>query len=303
MFPHCFRPKTTLTVGGSEMAIKQLTLPGELVKKSNQLVRSKIVIASVDASRILANLIACINSADIEFNEVYKVAIKDFFPDKSGRGYFRVKSICKDLIYAHAEIENIGVTKERLRLIPFFRQIDYENGIVYAEFNSNMKHLLLELKQCFTEYNLIEYLRLPSTYSQRIFEILKSWDKKQEVTITVEDMHRMLNTPESFKANFKDFRRFVLEKAHRDITSKTDLYYEWEAIKKGRAVVSIRFIFSRKRALPVANAKETSAQEKQSKKSDKAFLAAVACRKERGPACEGGCQKENICEICRRFRV
>lgn len=283
------------------MAIKQLTLPGELVKKSNQLVRSKIVIASVDASRILANLIACINSADIEFNEVYKIAIKDFFSDKSGRGYFRVKSICKDLIYAHAEIENIRETKERLSLIPFFRQIDYDNGIIHAEFNSNMKQLLLELKKCFTEYNLIEYLRLPSTYSQRIFEILKSWDKKQEVIITVEDMHRMLNTPESFKSNFKDFRRFVLEKAHKDILKHTNLYYEWEPIKKGRAVVSIRFIFTKKRALPVSKSKETAVQEKQSKKNRELFLAAMACYKERGPACEGGRQKESVCELCRRL--
>jgi len=216
------------------MAMQQLSLPGTLVKKSNQLVRSKIVIASVDASRILANLVACINSDDTEFNKVYNVALKDFFPDRSGRGYFRAKSICKELLYAHAEIENIATGKERIRLIPFFRQIDYEHGIISAEFNSNMKPLLLELKKCFTEYNLLEYLALPSTYSQRLFEILKSWSGLPEVVLSVSELHRLLGSPESLQANFKDFRRRVLEKSHKDILAHTHLRFEWEPIKVGR---------------------------------------------------------------------
>lgn len=284
------------------MAMQQLSLPGELVKKSNQLIRSKIIIDSVDASRILANLVACINSADTEFNEVYKVAIKDFLPDKSGRGYFRVKAICKELLYAHAEIENLEAGKERLSLIPFFRQIDYEKGVVSAEFNFNMKPLLLELRRCFTEYNLIEYLKLPSIYSQRLFEILKSWDDKPEVTISVEELHRMLNTPESFRANFKDFRRRVLDKAHNDITSKTSLYYEWEPIKQGRAVAAVRFIFAKKRVLPVAKEKEKNEIQKQSQKNTALFLAALACYQEHGTAsaCTGGHQPAAVCEVCKK---
>lgn len=291
---------TTLTVGGSKMETKQLSLPGTLVKKDNRLIRSKVHVASLDASRIIANLISCINVTDTEFKDIYKVAIKDFFPDKSGRGYFRAKSICKELIFSYAEIENLG--EEQLSLIPFFRQIDYKSGIVYAEFNINMKPLLLELQKCFTEYNLIEYLKLPSIYSQHIFEILKSWNDRQEVTISISDLHRILNIPESFR-RYPDFRRFVLEKAHKDIINNTTLYYEWEPVKKGRSVEAIRFIFSKKRALPVLKSKEIDAQEKQSKKNRELFLAAVACHKERGPNCEGGRQKKSVCEMCRRLNA
>jgi hypothetical protein len=42
------------------MAVQQLTLPGTVVKKRNELIRSRINISNVDASRILANLIACV---------------------------------------------------------------------------------------------------------------------------------------------------------------------------------------------------------------------------------------------------
>ena len=79
----------------------------------------------------------------------------------------------------------------------------------------------------------MEFLLLPSIYSQRIYEFLKSWDDKPETIISVLDLHEMLNTPNSFRANFTEFRRWVLEKAHKDISKYTKLIYEWEPIKKG----------------------------------------------------------------------
>ena len=87
----------------------------------------------------------------------------------------------------------------------------------------------------------------------------------------------------------------------RQILNHTNLYYEWEPIKKGRSVEKIRFIFTKKRALPVSKSKETKAQEKQSKKNREMFLAAMACYKERGPNCDGGRQKKSVCELCRRL--
>lgn len=280
------------------MAMQQLSLPGTLVKKSNQLVRSKIVIASVDASRILANLVACINSDDTEFNKVYNVAIKDFFPDTSGRGYLRAKTICKELLYAHAEIENISTGKEKLSLIPFFRQINYENGIVSAEFNSNMKPLLLELHRCFTEYNLLEYLALPSTYSQRLFEILKSWSGLPEVVISVSEMHEMLNTPMSFRSDFRNFRIRVLEKSHNDILSHTHLRFEWEPIKVGRSVEKIRFIFSEKRRALPEKEKEKAKEEKARRLANQRFIRAVECAKKKGGDCRVMDNVRIVCKLC-----
>ena len=112
----------------------------------------------------------------------------------------------------------------------------------------------------------------------------------------------MLNTPDSFRANFAEFRRRVLEKAHKDITQKTKLYFEWEPIKKGRAVISVRFIFSKKRAIPVSNAKSSEDQQRQSQKNNTNFKTAFACFQERGSGCVGGHQKKTICDICLKIR-
>lgn len=284
--------------------MQQLTLPGEVVKKHNELVRSKINISNVDGSRILANLIACVRHDDTEFKDTYRVTVKDFLADTSGRGYTNMKAMCRELAKATAEIEEPDPDGPHpsLRLYTFFSSITYRKGVIEARFNWEMRHLLLDLRRCFTQYNLIEYLTLPSIYSQRLFEILKSWANTPEITISIAELHRMLDTPDSFRKNFAAFRRFVLQKAHKDILARTSLRFDWQPLKQGRAVGAVRFTFGVKRSLPVEKEKSDNSKKKQARDNNTAAMKAIVCLKERGPACEGGHQKPKICELCRKLR-
>ncbi len=287
------------------MGTQQLTLPGELVKKDNRLVRSKINISSVDASRILANLVACIHTDDKSLKRVYRVAVKDFLADTSGRGYTRVKGLCRELAQVTVELEEPDPDGPHpiFEIGTIFSRIVYKKGIVEAEFNGHMAPFLLDLQQCFTQYSLIEYLKLPSTYSQRLFEILKSWSGKPEVILSIAELHRMLDSPESFRANFKEFRRWVLEKAHKDITTQTSFRYEWEPVKVGRSVEKIRFIFSSKK-LPLAQKdQETAKEEKRQRLINQRFQRALSCAIEKGGDCRTMDNVRIVCKLCREKRI
>ena len=287
---------------GSPMAMQQLTLPGEIVKKHNELVRSRISITSVQGSRILAALIAGIRADEKDFKTAYHLDIKDFLPNDSGKSYTEIKAVCRELAKSFAEFEMEAPDGELVLVeFPFFSRLTYRKGKIEAFFNAMMSSSLLELQGHFTKYNLLDYLKLPSIYSQRMFEVLKSWDDKPEITISLSSMHETLNTPESFRANFAEFRRRVLEKAHKDITKETSFSYEWEPVKHGRAVTGVRFIFAKKRALPVQKKKTDNAIEKSSEKKNILYNQALACFKERGSACEGGQQKKGVCEVCLKF--
>ena len=284
------------------MAMQHLTLPGEIVKKHNRLVRSKIHINNAQASKILASLVACVRADDTEFASKYSIPIKNFINDESGRGYKNIKAACKDLLFAHAEIEQIDSENPKghpkLTLTPFFREIEYSRGIITAQFNQNMCDMLLQLQRFFTEYNLIEYLKLPSTYSQRIFEILKSWDDKPEVVISVAELHRMLDTPPSFRANFKAFRVRVLEKARKDICEETTLRFEWEPVKAGRSVEKIRFLFAPGRKAIAAKEQRKADQAKQSKRINQRFVKALDCAKGKNGLCATRDNKPIVCALC-----
>jgi plasmid replication initiation protein len=148
-FARIFQGLTTLTAQGVIMGTQQLTLPGEIVKKDNRLVRSKLNISSVDTSRILANLVACIHTDDKSLKRVYRVAVKDFLADTSGRGYTRVKGLCRELAQVTVELEEPDPDGPHpiFEIGTIFSRIVYKKGIVEAEFNGHMAPFLLDLQQ------------------------------------------------------------------------------------------------------------------------------------------------------------
>lgn len=287
------------------MAMQQLTLPGEIVKKHNELVRSKINIGSKTASRILACLVAAIRHDDTQFKEAYTVPVKKYLPPDDGKGgsqYKRVKEACRELIGATVEKEWPDPDNPDgdpiFHTMPFLTSIKYRKGNVEAKFNPEMSELLLQLRQFFTEYNLMEYLSLPSTYSQRLFEILKSWSSLPEKVLSIAELHRLLDTPPSFRSDFKALRVYVLEKAYKDIQKKTSLRFEWEPVKAGRSVEAIRFMFAPGRKALAETEKGKAKQEKRRRLDSQRVRRALDCAKEKKGECAVQDNKPIICKTC-----
>lgn len=289
------------------MANNELSTPGALVKKSNAIIRTRITVKSVEASRILAHLVACIRVDEKRTDVRYSVPAKDILPYLGGDNYRHIKATCKELAGAFAESEepdNEGGHPE-YTVRPFFSEIKYKKGVITAMFNPVMKDYLFELKSCFTTYNLTEYLSLPSLYSQRIFEIVKSLANVEggEAIVSMADLHRFLDSPKSFQANFKDFRRFVLEKAHKDITEKTSFRFEWEPVKVGRSVEKIRFIFNGGKKALALKEQEKAKEEKRRRLTNQRFIRAVECAKAKGGDCRTMDNVRIVCKLCREKKL
>lgn len=270
------------------------------VKKSNALLRCRWSAESVWEPRLVALLAARVRTDDADF-QIYEIPVSEILQTHGGgKDYKELERIADSLMSRVITIyDDDGWTKYNIfSPCRFYRS----KGILEIKFHPDLLPHYLNLQKNFAKYSITEFLLLPSVYSQRIFEILKSWDDKPKIEISVYNLHEMLNTPESLRKDFRNFRIRVLEKAHKDIHKHTSLRYEWEPIKKGRAVAEIRFTFSKKRALPIAQKKEDDAIEKQRKKNNILYNKAVNCLKERGAACEGGHQKETVCEVCRKLR-
>lgn len=285
------------------MATKQLTLPGALVKKSNEFVRSRLKLDSATAGKIFTSIIACIRPEDKDFKDYQIPALALFQPgDKGGRSYSLVRSALKTITSYVVEMDLSEGIEPDYVMYPLFAKATYKNGIITAQVHPDLKSHFIELAK-FTQYNLLDYLVLSSTYSQRLFEILNSYEKTcPSIKISLDQLHFMLNTPESFRQRFPDFRRKVLETAHSEITQKTRLEYEWTPIKQGRTVVSIHFIFSKK-ALEERKKEE---QQKWSQQQRKYIKPALDCAKKmRQEFVEGKCPKEKKktikCRMCKNM--
>jgi len=110
----------------------------------------------------------------------------------------------------------------------------------------------------------------------------------------------MLNVPNSLKKDFTNFRRRALEKAYKDITKHTDLEYEWEPIKKGRKVISVRFTFAKSRTQKLAKEKQRKKQKASSQRNNKLGVAAVKCFENHGKVCtQENPRTKKVCEVCK----
>ena len=282
---------------------KSLDTPREIVKADNALFRSRSRLKDVLSGRIFMAFASLVDEKDVaengNFLEYSISAASILDKNTGGDNYKQLREAAYHLVDQKIE-RRTG--KNSFKLYTLFSTIEYKDGIIIGEFHKDLKPFFITALCNFTRLSLKDYLNLQSIYSQKIFGFLKSWDDKPEITIEVEELHRILETPISLKTNFKDFRRRVLEQSYKDITKKTSLKYEYETIRTGRKITSIRFIFSKKISLPVMKKKYDDTVEKKSRQNNKFFIIALDCIKEHGSACTGGHQTEHICDICRRLR-
>lgn len=284
------------------MAQKQLILPGDIVKKSNALARARWSAESVWEPRLVALLASKVRHDDTDF-QVYEVPVSEILQSTGGRDYREIEAVVDKVMSRVLTIrDDNGWTKYNVFSRCRYRR---KEGILELGFHPDLRPHYLNLQKQFAQYNLLEYLMLPSIYSQRIFEILKSWADKPEVVLSLAELHEMLDTPESLKKDFRNFRLRVLEKAHADIHKSTSLAFEWEPVKKGRAVESVRFYFGGKRfALKDAKAKEK--RQKDSTAANRTFHEAIQCAKEKyltAGTCAKPDNKRKICAFCREHNL
>lgn len=289
------------------MAKGEIVEPREIVKADNELFRAKYGMKNTLAGRIFMAFASLVDENDIATegrgNFIrYSIPASSVIGDiDAGGDYYKELKKAAHSLLDQKLFRKIG--KNGFQGYTLFATIIYENGIITGEFHQELKPFFLEVKKKFTRLSLNQYLKLPSVYSQQMFGFLQSWHDQPEIEVPVQELHEMLDTPESLRKDFRNFRLRVLEKAHKDITGLTSLRYEWEPVKKGRAVVAVRFIFSRRRALPVAKAKDAEAQAKGSTRNNRAFQAAVACAEKKGQCCTQQDNKSGVCAVCVKLGI
>ena len=117
-----------------------------------------------------------------------------------------------------------------------------ENQYIEIEFNDALKPHLLELKEKFLKYDISNVIELQSTYSFRMYEILKSHEYQKSVEFDIEYLRDVLEVHDIYKA-YKDFKRRIINKAQEDLTKFCDIHFTYDEKKgvKGKKIQSLLF--------------------------------------------------------------
>jgi len=234
-----------------------------IIKKSNNLIESRYKF-DIWETRFFLSVLAQIRRGDEDFHP-YRIWYKDViktFGLKSGDSYSLLRTAAKSLMGKSffVSYEKEGATREQQYHI--LRKIDYAKGeqnkesqeYIDVTVEQDMRPFLLELQKNFTAYDLRNIVKL-NVYPVRVYELLKQYESIGHRKIKVEEMKKMFEVTEKYKA-FGDFYRWVVKPAIKEINKHTDLTItDVEKIKEGRRVTALRFRFKGKRGKELAKAR------------------------------------------------
>lgn len=242
------------------------------VVKSNILVLNSRYEYSLNQQKTIAYIcskikpIEMINNKSKEYKLEYFFEISEYLQllgvESNGNQYSLIKetlqSLSEKAMWIPIEDEN-GKGEVLVRWLS--NVIIYpKSGNVKIKLDEYLAPYLFELKEQYLSYGLKNILNFKSKYSIRFYELFKayydmkrsSYGKKRYETpfvewiIELDDLKHILmldiNKDQSKYKNFKDFRKYVLEIAKKEINNLSDMKFDFEPIIKGRKTVKIKFL-------------------------------------------------------------
>ncbi|HEY5589317.1 MAG TPA: replication initiation protein [Candidatus Paceibacterota bacterium] len=213
-----------------------------VVTKSNYFIMNSSYDLSLEEQKIILTLASMVQPDDEEF-KVYKFKIGDFMKlvgveDKSK--YTKIPKITKELMKKVFEIEE----GKKIIQVAWLSSAVYEKGtgFVELEFSPRLKPYMLKLNTMFTQYKVDNILNMKSKYSPRVYEFLKCNEFKKQncIEIEIEELRKLLKANNVYPL-YNDVKRYVIERTQKELKKLSDISFEFEEIKTGRKVTSLKF--------------------------------------------------------------
>ena len=262
-----------------------------LVKKSNKLVTARFELSLIEQELVLT-LISMINREDKDFKE-YRFYVKDFFKltDNSEENHTYIKNSFRSLLSKTLEIktENGGWLMSNW----LSSAESNKGGYVDVCFDPKLKPYLLNLKACFTTYQLKNILFLHSAYSIRVYELLKQFEKTKTKTTSIDELRDILKIPQSYTNG--NINQRILKPAKKELAELTDISFTYEFLRRGNKFIDIKFKIKRNSKMP----KLLQSSQIEANKVPTLQKVANSCRE------KGKCRETPImmsyCETCENY--
>ncbi len=196
---------------------------------------------SAREQKIVLTMVSMIQPTDEDFKD-YRISVKEFSEMLGLTGstkYTEIKEIAKSLMSKSIEIPQAD---GGWLLANWISSAEYKKGegIIALSFSPKLKPYLLQLKQ-YTSYRLSNILSLSSSYSIRLYELLRKWSFLGKWESPVEEIREKLGAITKSYLLYGNFKSKILLPAIKELNEHTDLSISFKEIKKGRSVERIEF--------------------------------------------------------------
>lgn len=224
------------------MTIDSLKINDNWIYQSNKLIQSShlFTVLELKLIRLLASMI---KKDDEDFQE-YKfnaVDISKILNINAKNIYRDLDKVTDKLMARFIKIKNDDAQDfEKYHLI---KKVNFRNGILTMKIDEEMKDFYLELNQ-YTKYQLKNIMQFKSAYSFRLYELMKQYEKIKYREILIDELRIILDMDKKEYPLYANLKQKIINIAVSEINSNTDLHIDFDEIKTGRKVTSIKFHIS-----------------------------------------------------------
>jgi len=214
-----------------------------LVTQSNDLIEARHNNPlTAREQKIVLTMVSMIEPSDSDFKH-YRISIREFTEMLGLEGstkYTEIKKIAKQLMSKTIEIPLGDGDWLLANWVSSAKYLKGE-GVIDLSFSPDLKPYMLQLKNQFTSYRLSNVLSLNSTYSIRLYELMKKWQHLGRWECSIAELKGKLGVEEGQYKQYGHFKSRVLKTSVDEVNDKTDLHIIYNEIKKGRGVNKIEF--------------------------------------------------------------
>ena len=214
-----------------------------MVRLHNNFVEA-IYSLSVDAKKLLLSIILHMNSENkIKIHR--KEIIDEIGIDLKNLKPRHRENIIEELMTKIITIRDKDNPDDRWKKMQLLMLTEYDDGILTTSIYPELFPYFKEAQErLFTRFNIQNIKPLTSIYAIRLYELAKQYDDTGWRVIELDELRKMLKLDGKYKDN-KDFRKWVLDVAKKQINKNTDINIDYELIKEGRKYTKIRLKISR----------------------------------------------------------
>lgn len=233
-----------------------------ILNDNNYITKSKELIKANDRTSLIEQKFLLCIASNVEQsdskNTLYTLYINDFrqfLKTKSKSYYHKFYEMCNELQEKYFVMNEV---KQTFRFKWFSEaHYNFQEGSVTIKLSPFVREHLCPSNTNGVRYRIMNIKSLKSTYSIKLYEILKLNEKERECSFTLDELKERLGLINKYPS-WINFKQKVLERAQTEIIKKTDISFKFVPLKRGRKINAIKFTISPKHQNTKVHDKETT---------------------------------------------
>jgi plasmid replication initiation protein len=219
----------------------------KFIVKSNSLVEARYRL-SLQESHVILWLLTQIRPEDEDL-KMHSMKISDFakmIDVEVDSQYKELRKITMRLIQRGLSVYEPD-TKEWLQ-VSWLSAAKYQTkkGIISMRFDPSLKPYLIQLKERFTKINIADTLKFKSVHALRVFELLAQYEHIGKRVTKVDELRACCGIQKDEYELYAHLKSRVIERANKEINTKTEYVVDYREIKESRKVVAIEWTFQKR---------------------------------------------------------